>query len=117
MQAGFAHFELQTPDLAASKKFYGGLFGWKFEELPIPGMKYAAIKTGAADGGALETKNGPGWLSYATVEDLDGTAAKAVSLGAKVLKARTEVPNEGSFVVLADPQGAPFALWQKAGGK
>lgn len=33
--------ELVTPDLAASKKFYGGLFGWTFRDIRADGIEYA----------------------------------------------------------------------------
>jgi predicted enzyme related to lactoylglutathione lyase len=28
------HIEIPTTDFKAAKKFYGKLFGWKFEEVP-----------------------------------------------------------------------------------
>jgi len=33
--------ELVTPDLAAAKRFYGGLFGWTFRDLDTGGTGYA----------------------------------------------------------------------------
>ena len=33
----FSWTDLATPDAQASKDFYGGLFGWDFEDNPIPG--------------------------------------------------------------------------------
>ena len=33
--------ELVTPDLAAAKQFYGGLFGWTFRDMETGGTAYA----------------------------------------------------------------------------
>jgi Predicted enzyme related to lactoylglutathione lyase len=33
--------ELVTPDLAAAKQFYAGLFGWTFRDIQAGGTKYA----------------------------------------------------------------------------
>jgi len=33
--------ELVTPDLAAAKRFYAGLFGWTFRDIHAGGTKYA----------------------------------------------------------------------------
>ena len=32
----FSWTDLSTPDAEASKRFYGGLFPWEFEDNPIP---------------------------------------------------------------------------------
>ena len=34
--------ELVTPDLAAAKKFYAGLFGWTFSDIQSDNIHYAA---------------------------------------------------------------------------
>lgn len=33
--------ELVTPDIGASKRFYGSLFGWNFEDMQVNGSRYA----------------------------------------------------------------------------
>jgi len=112
------YFELRTPDPSQAKRFYGELFGWRFE--PVPGMSYDMLQTGGdLAGGVMPKKDSGGppmWLPYLTVEDLDATVNRTVKLGGKVLKARTEVPNEGWFAVISDPTGAPLAFWQNAPG-
>lgn len=50
------------------------------------------------------------WLPYFAVEDCDGSTARAQSLGAAVFAPPFDVPNVGRMAVLADPQGAPFAI-------
>jgi predicted enzyme related to lactoylglutathione lyase len=108
--------ELHTKDPAKAKAFYGQLFAWRFED--IPGMQYTLIKTGGELGGGVmkseNPKEPPMWLPYLTVENLDATVAKAKSLGASIVRERTEVPGEGFFAIVADPTSATIALWEAA---
>jgi hypothetical protein len=53
----------------------------------------------------------PHWLIYIGTPSVDATAEHAQRLGARTLKAATDIPNVGRFAVLADPQGATFALY------
>src|SRR5579863_6099945 len=53
----------------------------------------------------------PSWLIYIGTPDVDGTAAAAERLGGKVLKAPADIPSVGRYAVLADPQGATFAVF------
>jgi predicted enzyme related to lactoylglutathione lyase len=56
----------------------------------------------------------PHWLPYFAVEDVDAASAKAKSLGAKILSEPMDIPDVGRFAVVADPQGAAFALFKDA---
>ena len=49
------------------------------------------------------------WLVYFAVEDADAAAAQAQSLGGTVLMEAMDIP-PGRFAVVADPQGAAFAV-------
>lgn len=46
------------------------------------------------------------------VDDVKAATAKAVSLGATVMKEVTEVPGMGWFTIILDPTGAALGLWQ-----
>ena len=39
----FVHVELQTNDPASARKFYTSLFGWKLQDVPMPGGTYTMI--------------------------------------------------------------------------
>ncbi|MBZ0252584.1 MAG: VOC family protein, partial [Candidatus Methylomirabilis sp.] len=67
-----------------------------------------------AGGGLMRAGAGepPHWLNYVIVEDVAAKAREAEGTGAKVCAPKTEVPGFGWFVVLTDPTGAAFALWQ-----
>jgi len=44
------------------------------------------------------------------VDDCDAAAARAESLGGKLLMPAMDIPGVGRFAVLFDPQGAEFAV-------
>ena len=116
MTSSFCYSELHTRDLARAKAFYTELFGWKFDELPIPGMQYAQVTTGdAKPAGAMNDADVPPmWLTYINVDDVAQATERARSLGAKVLTPKTEVKEMGWFTVIDDPTGARLALWEPA---
>jgi len=53
----------------------------------------------------------PHWIIYIGTPDVDATVEAAEKLGGKVLKGAADIPNVGRFAVLADPQGAAFAVY------
>ncbi len=110
----FVHIELNTRDVAKSKKFYSGLFDWKMNE--IPGMDYTVIEVGEGTGGGIMKNPMPGapdiWIPYVLVDDVAASTKKAASLGATVVKDVTEIPDMGWFSVITDPTGSAFGLWQ-----
>jgi predicted enzyme related to lactoylglutathione lyase len=115
--------ELVTPDLAAAKEFYAGLFGWTYRDIPIAGGKYAeAYLGGDAVAGLVHKPVPPGehrqpaWLSFFAARDVDATRRIAVEHGAKVLVEPHALPNRGREAVLADPEGAVFAVLASSSG-
>ena len=116
----FIHVELNTSDPGTSRKFYAGLFDWKFEEV-AGGADYTIINVGEGTGGGMMKNPVPGmpdfWLPYVLVDDVKASTKKAQALGAKVHKDVSEVSGMGWFSVLGDPTGAVFALWQAKTGK
>ncbi len=113
--------ELMTKDFEGAKKFYGALFGWNWQEMPIgdTGMTYTIILAGETGvGGMMDASKLPNseqipshWLAYVSVADVDAAAKKAQDLGGKLLAGPDDIPNVGRFAVVQDPQGgviAPF---------
>ena len=52
------------------------------------------------------------WNLYIAVENADAAAAKAVSLGAKLIAPPFDVYDAGRMAVLQDPTGVFFIVWQ-----
>src|SRR5258708_8489808 len=60
MANAFVHVELATTDLAKAKDFYGKLFEWKLEDVPMGDDTYTMIKPVAGTGGGMMKKPLPG---------------------------------------------------------
>jgi predicted enzyme related to lactoylglutathione lyase len=119
MANAFVHVELATTDLAKAKDFYGKLFEWKLEDVPMGDDTYTVIKPTAGTGGGMMKNPVPGtpsfWLAYVEVADIRAATEKAKSLGAKVMRDVTEVMGAGWFSVITDPTGATLGLWKPKG--
>jgi uncharacterized protein len=120
MANAFVHVELNTTDLQRAKTFYGSLFDWKLEDMPMPDGTYTMIDVGDGTGGGMLKHPMPGapsmWLPYVLVGDVQAATEKAKSLGATVVKDVTEVAGMGSFTIILDPTGAALGLWQSKSG-
>jgi predicted enzyme related to lactoylglutathione lyase len=103
--------ELVTNDPDGAARFYGGLFGWEFEEIPESGG-YRVIKNGDRVNGGLTSQESPGanWIPYFGHDDVERAIEEIPGLGGQVLTGPVRMP-AGSIGVFADPQGAVFALW------
>jgi uncharacterized protein len=103
--------ELSARDVASSKKFYPALFGWRMKE----SAEYTEWHAGeTAVGGMLPShappEVPPHWLPYFAVGDCDAAMAEAARLGGRALAGPMDIEHVGRFAVIADPQGAAFAV-------
>src|SRR5579864_819378 len=117
MGNAFVHVELNTTDLPKAKDFYGKLFDWTLEDVPMGGSDtYTMIKVGQGTGGGMMKHPMPGapsmWLAYVLVDSIEASTEKAKSLGATIIKPVTEVMGMGSLSIITDPAGAMLGLWQ-----
>jgi predicted enzyme related to lactoylglutathione lyase len=105
--------DLNTTDPAAAEAFYAELFGWTFTKA-APDVDYWIIRNGERSAGGMSALNQPGvpshWIPYFGSEDVAAGQARVEELGGRTIFGPMDVPNGGSFVALADPQGAAFAL-------
>jgi predicted enzyme related to lactoylglutathione lyase len=113
----FVHCELATSDVAKAKAFYGKLFDWKLEDVPMDaGYTYTMIGVGDGTGGGMMKQMMPGapsmWMPYVLVDDIKTATQEARSLGADVMKDVTEVMDMGWLSIFTDPTGAIIGLWQ-----
>ncbi len=108
------HIEFSTKNREATGKFYADLFGWKVEQ--IPDMNYATFAAEPGPGGGFNPvtdSNPPGTvLVYVGTDDIEASLSKAESLGAKVLRSKTEIPQMGWFAIFQDPDGNSVALYK-----
>ena len=111
----FVHIELTTSDVGKAKSFYKSLFDWKLKDVPMGGgQTYTMVDVGNGTGGGMfEMPGAPiAWVPYAAVSDVAKSTEKARSLGATILKEKSEVPGMGWFSIFKDPTGALIALWE-----
>jgi predicted enzyme related to lactoylglutathione lyase len=101
------------PDPHAAAAFYGPLLGW---ELDGPGHYLVARRRGRDVAGVGAPLGGgdvpPAWVTHVRVADAEATAAAARHAGGRVLAGPLDADPAGRFAVLADPAGAPFAVWE-----
>jgi predicted enzyme related to lactoylglutathione lyase len=110
--------DLVTGDSEAAKRFYGGLLGWEFDDMPAgEGIVYSMAKVGGLEVAALSQADDqpPHWNVYVTVEDVDAAAARAADLGATVLAEPFDVLDAGRMAVVRDPTGAVISAWEPRG--
>jgi len=112
--------DLSTPDVEAASKFYSALFGWTMSgsETNEGGSGYIHIKNGEDFIGGVPpaSHRGPNtpphWLPYIFVSNCASSVDKAKNLGASLYVKPMEMEGVGTMAVVADPQGAVFALFQ-----
>ncbi|MGH8823284.1 MAG: VOC family protein [Jiangellaceae bacterium] len=111
--------DTMQPDPEAAVNFYGGLFGWQFEDrMPAdaPG-RYFVARLGGRDVAAVSSQpeaglSVPVWNTYIWVDNADDTAARVRDAGGRVLTEPFDVLDAGRMATCADPSGAVFSLWQ-----
>lgn len=110
------YIEFSVTDMAASKAFYGGAFGWTFVDY---GPTYAGILRpgGGGELGGLEVAanatRGGGALVVVRSRDLAATRAAVLRAGAALTRDVYAFPG-GERFEFADPSGNRLAVWKPA---
>ncbi|MBC2641460.1 MULTISPECIES: VOC family protein [unclassified Rhodococcus (in: high G+C Gram-positive bacteria)] len=113
--------DLQARDQDAAKKFYSELFGWEYDDRPMPegpvysmatlrGENVAAIAPLQPDAAAAGAP--ANWNTYIAVDDVDATVGKVPAAGGQVLMPAFDVGEAGRMTFVTDPTGAAVGLWQ-----
>jgi predicted enzyme related to lactoylglutathione lyase len=113
----FSWTDLATSDPDGAKRFYTELFGWEFEDQPIPGVGgyYTMLRKDGKDVAALygaQEGTPTAWASYVTVESADAAAARATELGGTPMGEPFDVMEAGSMALIQDPTGAVLSAWE-----
>lgn len=110
-------YDLITEDLAASRTFYEGMFGWSFESSTgTRGEEYLLARSGDVLVAGLLGYTAPDndnnysrWLPYVSVDDVDAAVGRATSAGGRVVASARNV-SVGRVAAIVDPQGAVLGL-------
>jgi predicted enzyme related to lactoylglutathione lyase len=110
--------DLGTPDVDASVRFYGELFGWEADEAgpseETGGYRLFRLrgKQVAGVGPLQQEGQPPAWTTYVASTNADETAEKASGAGGQVFMPPFDVMDAGRMTIIADPGGAIFGVWQ-----
>ena len=113
----FVWHDLITDQVQASRRFYGAVLGWTFEEATRPGGgDYTlVVSDGKYIGGMVPLADHPQadysrWLGYLSVDDVDAAFASIKQGGGSSIVDPREVGNVGRAAAVRDPQGAVLGL-------
>jgi predicted enzyme related to lactoylglutathione lyase len=121
------HFEIPADDLDRAKSFYGAVFGWELQTVPMNGGEYTSVRTtdvdeqtqqptepGAINGGMFVRDESTVTTPVITI-DVDGIddALKQIEAeGGTTVTPRTAIPGMGAFAYFKDPEGNVMGLWE-----
>jgi predicted enzyme related to lactoylglutathione lyase len=125
--------DASEPDPQAALGFYGGLFGWEFEDaMPSASEGRYFIARAEATGWSLFDSSGgvrsgdvaaigsipdaappiAAWNTYFWVDSADETASKVRDAGGGVVTEPFDFMDAARVGVFTDPEGAPFSVWE-----
>ncbi|NYI03478.1 VOC family protein [Allostreptomyces psammosilenae] len=121
--------ELYTTDAEAAKEFYGGVFGWQTDAMPMDEETYWLVTPA---GGGQESMQGgimqlapedlglnggkPYWHPVFQVADCDAAVASVTGNGGSVQMGPVDAEGVGRLAVCVDPAGADFVVLTPAEG-
>ena len=108
------YVEFGAPDLPAVKRFYGGVFGWRFTDY---GPDYTSFADGRLTGGfrrvAAVSAGGPLVVIFST--SLETMVTAITRAGGRIVKPIFAFPGGRRFHFL-DPAGNELAVWSDRSG-
>jgi hypothetical protein len=118
----FVWRDLITHDVPAARRFYGALFGWTFDsaegETPYTVISHRGRPIGgiAYSNRIVNGRHITQWVDLMSVDDVDRSTALLRRNGGTVYFGPSTIPDRGRLAVVADPQGALFAMVHASGG-
>lgn len=112
------HIEFPADDPERAKRFYTAVAGWEFGEMEgFP--NYWLFRTSETAGGGLGRRGdsvGDVIRVYISVDKLEPAVAAAEANGGTVMTPPSDVPGQGRFAAVRDPEGNEVGLWENAAG-
>ncbi|MHB1222466.1 MAG: VOC family protein [Gemmatimonadaceae bacterium] len=103
------YIELPSTNIDATKRFYGGVFGWKFTDY---GPDYTSFEDGRLTGGFhradVVTAGGPLIVIFAV--DLAAMESSVTASGGSIVRPIFDFPGGRRFH-FTDPSGNELAVW------
>ncbi len=111
------HFDMGVDEPERAMRFFGAVFGWKFEKWSGP-FDYWLVTTGdrnepGIDGGMAKRANpGNHIVNFMEVPSVDECAKKITANGGKIIEPAHAIPGVGYILVFEDPEGNTFGAMQ-----
>jgi hypothetical protein len=114
MAGEIVHIEFPAEDADRAATFWGGLFGWSFQDSGMEGIDYRMAQTGEQSGAAVyPSEDRAGYPNYYfATDDIEASSDKVRELGGQA-EAKSPVPGHGWFAACKDSEGNAFHLWQQ----
>src|SRR5829696_1936052 len=113
--------DASEPDPQGAREFYGGLFGWSFEDAAGSDGSYIVARHEAPSTSIsicrkhCRAATGPPiamWNTYFWVDRADETASKVRDAGGAVVQEPFDFVDACRMGVFTDPEGAAFGVWE-----
>lgn len=110
------HFEIPADNPERAIRFYGDVFGWKFQKWEGP-LEYWLVQTGAEepgiDGGLMRRGNPvASVVNTIEVRKLNDVLGVIEQKGGKTVVPKTPIPGVGYFAYFHDPEGNMFGVME-----
>ena len=120
------HFEIMANEPMRAIKFYGDMFGWKFEQWGT--NDYWLVSTAPKESkdiginGGLMPRKGPvpkegegmaGYVCTIDVANLDAKVAEVVAAGGSLAVPKSAIPDMAWLAYCKDTEGNTFGLFQE----
>jgi predicted enzyme related to lactoylglutathione lyase len=120
------HFEIPADDLPRAREFYGSVFGWRLQTMPMGGGEYTVVTTtpvdeqtqqptepGAINGGLVQREESlAAPVLTIDVAAIDEALAEIEAGGGTTVTPRTPIPGMGAYAYFRDPEGNVLGLWE-----
>ena len=121
------HFEIPADDVDRAKNFYGSVFGWELQTMPMGESEYTTVRTtavdeqtqmptepGAINGGMMQRDERITTSPVITidVDGIDDSLKQIEDKGGSTVVPRTAIPGMGAFAYFKDSEGNVMGLWE-----
>ena len=113
------HFDIPADQPGRAQDFYGRLFGWRIEKVPVPNLEYWVIRAAQGDAlGGLIRRSAPdqNTINYYTVPSIDEALRNVEELGGQITVPKAPVPHVDYNAQCKDTEGNTFGLWENDPG-
>ena len=128
MNGKVVHFEVPAKDMKRAKAFYSQVFGWKHNDVDMPGSEYALVSTtevdkegrpttpGSINGGMMKmARPFTGPVITLQVDNVTAALKSVEKHGGKTVTKRTPMGEWGFFGYFRDSEGNLMGLYEMAG--